>query len=69
MRVPIPHSLFSDEEEDHTFCFFCRSDDKEVFTKLLESKSIPGFAAVISMNDVKKYYKLYKDRKTLLHQV
>jgi len=30
VRVKIPHSLFDISQEDHTVCYFCRSEDKEV---------------------------------------
>ena len=30
VRVKIPHSLFDTNQEDHTVCYFCKSEDKEV---------------------------------------
>jgi ribosome biogenesis protein UTP30 len=65
-RVKIPHSLFSADEEDNTICLFCRSDDKEAITQYLEKNPISGLTKVISINDAKKHYKQFKDKKTLL---
>lgn len=65
-RIIIPHSLFSPDEEDHTICLFCRSDDKKEIEEYLTAQPIIGVAKVLSINDVKKYHSQIKDKKTLL---
>lgn len=65
VRVKIPHSLF-DIDRDHSICLFCRSADKEAIEKYARENSVPGLAKVVSLDEVKKLYKVYKDRKSLL---
>jgi ribosome biogenesis protein UTP30 len=65
VRVKIPHSLFLDSE-DHTICFFCKSDDKVKIQEHLESNPIDGLTKIISVNELKKEYKQYNDKKILL---
>jgi len=65
-RIIIPHSLFSPDEEDHTICLFCRSDDKKEIQEYLTTQPIIGVTKVLSINDVKKYHSQIKDKKTLL---
>eukprot|EP01041_Mallomonas_annulata_P004685 gene4685-9283_t len=67
VRVKIPNSLFSNDE-DHSICFFCRTEDKDEIHSYLQSHPIPGFRedSLKSIVDVKKYLKQYKDKKKLL---
>lgn len=65
-RIIIPHSLFSPDDEDHTICLFCRSDDKKEIEEYLTAHPIIGVSKVLSINDVKKYHSQIKDKKTLL---
>ena len=65
-RIIIPHSLFSPDEEDHTICLFCRSDDKKEIEEYLTAQPIIGVSKVLSINDVKKYHSQIKDKKSLL---
>jgi ribosome biogenesis protein UTP30 len=68
VRVKIPHSLFSVEEDEHSICLFCKTDDKEAIEKYLEDHPITGLDKVLSMNDVKKMAKEFKQRKALLQE-
>ena len=70
VRVKIPNSLFS-EEEEHSICLFCRSEDKALIEENMNmekkgSAIIEGFNKVISLNEVRKFYSSYKDKKALL---
>lgn len=67
VRVQIPHSLFNPEEDD-SICLFCRSEDKAQMEKFKESNEVKGLALVLSIDDVKKYYREFKDRKLLLKE-
>ena len=58
--------MFSVDEEDNTICLFCRSDDKESITQYLEANPIEGLTKVISINEAKKHYVQFKDKKALL---
>jgi ribosome biogenesis protein UTP30 len=67
VRVKIPFSLFSPNSEDHTVCIFCRSEDKKEMNDWLDSNELTtGVTRVLSINDVKKLYKRFSDRKKLL---
>ncbi len=68
VRVKIPHSMFSPEGDDHSICLFCKSEDKEAIESYLESHPIVGLNKVVSMNEVKKSYKEFKDKKNLLSE-
>lgn len=65
IRIMIPNTMFT-EEEDHSICFFCKSDDKKEIVEYIEKHPIPGLSKVIAMNEVKKYYHEIKDKKLLL---
>ena len=47
-------------------CLFCRSDDKKAIEEYLAQHAIAGLDKVLSINDVRKLYKAYKDKKQLL---
>ena len=66
VRVFIPHSFFSPEDEDHSVCLFCRTEDKKAIEEYLASHAVAGLDKVVSMTDVKKVYHTFKDKKKLL---
>ena len=66
IRIQIPHSMYSPENEEHTVCIFCRTEDKESIDELLSNSPIVGVKSVISLSQVKKLYSSYKDKKELL---
>lgn len=66
VRVAIPNSLFDIEGEEHSVCLFCRSCDKEEIERQLESSPIEGVTKVVSIDQVKKHYKQFNDKKKLL---
>ncbi len=68
VRIPIPHSIFSPELQDDTICLFCRSEDKTTLDDMNGKGHSLGVSKILSIDDVKKYYKAFKDRKTLLHE-
>ena len=68
IRVKIPNSLFSPNDEDHNICFFCKTDDKEDIVKYIEDNPIEGLKTIVSINEVKKLYSAFKDRKKLLSE-
>ena len=63
IRIQIPNSMFSAESEDHSVCVFCRSEDKEAIDEFLSNTPISGVKSVISLNQVKKLYSQYKEKK------
>lgn len=67
IRIDIPNTLFS-IQEDHSVCFFCRSEDKESIDKFLKENPVAAIKTVISLSQVKKLYVAYKDRKKLLSE-
>lgn len=68
MRVKIPHSLFDSETDGHSICLFCRSEDKEGLEAYLQANPIPGVTKVVSINQLRKLYVAFKDRRELLGQ-
>ena len=68
IRIKIPNSLFIIDQEDHNVCLFCRSDDKNLLDNELEKNPIDGVTRVISINQVKKNFKSFKERKELFSQ-
>jgi ribosome biogenesis protein UTP30 len=68
VRVKIPNSMFAPDEEDHTICLFCRSEDREAIESYLKANPIEGLTKVVSINQVRKLYVAYKDRKKLLNE-
>lgn len=68
IRVKIPHSLLSPDDDENSICLFCKTSEKESIEKYLETNKIPGVKRVLSLNDVKKYYKEFKNRKQLLSE-
>lgn len=68
VRVKIPNSYFSPEENDHSICLFCRSTEKDALESYLSSHPIDGLTKIITLDEVRKYYKEYKNRKILLSE-
>mmetsp|Transcript_15777 Transcript_15777/g.23719 ORF Transcript_15777/g.23719 Transcript_15777/m.23719 type:complete len:317 (+) Transcript_15777:66-1016(+) len=68
VRVKIPYSMFDSDGEDHSICLFCRSSDKEAISNYISAHPVDGLTKVVSIDDVKKQYKAFKDRKTLLSE-
>jgi ribosome biogenesis protein UTP30 len=68
IRVRIPHSMFNDDEEDNTICFFCRSCDKEALSAYLEQNPINGLTKVVSIDECKKHYKQFQEKRQLLRE-
>jgi hypothetical protein len=66
IRIVIPNSLFSPDVEEHSVCLFCKSNDKENIDSFLKDNPIRGLNGVISLNQVRKLYSAFKDRKKLL---
>ena len=65
IRVKIPNSLFS-SSPDSSICLFCRSEDKQTLVSLQLPSSIEGLAVILSLDDVKKQFKDFKDKKKLI---
>eukprot|EP01036_Dinobryon_divergens_P027769 gene27769-36596_t len=61
-RIPIPHSLFVPTDDD-SICVFCRSEDKEVLSTI--TGKIRSGIRVISVDDLRKKYRQFEDRKKL----
>jgi hypothetical protein len=66
VRVKIPHSLFSVDEEDHSVCLFCKSEDVIPINEYLKKKSIDGLTRIISITELIKHYLGKKEKKLLL---
>jgi hypothetical protein len=73
VRVRLPNTIFNPTgTEEHSVCLFCRSDDKDAITEFLEKNpdAVPGLdssveSSIISINDLKKYFKEFKHLKAL----
>ena len=76
VRVKLPNTIFKPTgSEEHTVCLFCRTEDKDALRDFLTKNTdiIPGFTvstedSLLSINDVKKYFKEYKSLKVLAHK-
>ena len=76
VRVKLPHTIFNPAGSDeHSVCLFCRSDDKDALVDFLGKNKdvVPGLDvstadSVLSINDVKKYFKEFKALKKLARQ-
>lgn len=66
VKVKIPHSIFLADIEDHSICLFCETNAKSKIDTYLQQNPVDGLVKVISMSQVVKLYKAYKDRKELL---
>mmetsp|Transcript_14271 Transcript_14271/g.13779 ORF Transcript_14271/g.13779 Transcript_14271/m.13779 type:complete len:321 (+) Transcript_14271:96-1058(+) len=66
VRVKIPHSLFSVDEEDHSVCLFCKSEDVIPINEYLKKKSIDGLTKIVSITELIKHYSGKKEKKLLL---
>jgi len=67
VRVKIPNTMYNTNEEEHSVCMFCRSEDKEAIEAFFRANPFDGLTTIISLNEVKKQYKAFKDRKELLN--
>ena len=65
VRVKIPHTMFSPDSEEHSVCLFCKSEEKENIQNYLERNAFDGLTEIISLNEVSKNFKSFKDRKEL----
>jgi ribosome biogenesis protein UTP30 len=70
IRIQIPNTLFDPtiNGQEHTVCLFCRTDDKEEIENELERNPITGLNKVITLSDLKKYYKNFQERKKLFKE-
>ena len=49
-------------------CYFCKSSDKKAIDEFIAATPIESLTRVISMDDVRKYFKAFKDLKELIKQ-
>ena len=68
IRIPVPNTLFSHTDEGHNICAFIRSEDKEEIEAAIKAQDVEGISRVITINEVRKLYGPYKDRKKLLSE-
>lgn len=66
IRVKIPHSMFSTEEDGHSICLFCRSEDKDKLVEHFKSHPFEGLTSIISLGEVNKQYKAFREKKDIL---
>ena len=66
VRVQIPQSLF--QADDNSVCFFCRTEDKEAIVATFGGVDEFGEVTVISLSEVVRLHKEFKDRKSLLNR-
>ena len=64
--MQIPQSLFA--ADDNSVCFFCRTEDKDALVATFNGVDEFGSITVISLSEVVRLYKEFKDRKSLLSQ-
>jgi ribosome biogenesis protein UTP30 len=65
VRVKVPHALFFPDILDHNICLFCKTDEKEAVVDAIKKNHIPAVDKVLSVTDVVKVAKQYKDKKQL----
>ena len=65
MRVMIPHTLFS-KDDDHSICYICKTESKKIVSDYLVTSPIEGMKTLLSVADLKKQYSAFKDKKKLL---
>lgn len=63
IRIPIPNTLFSHSDEGHNICAFVRSEDKDDIEAAIKAQDVDGISRVITINEVRKLYGPYKERK------
>lgn len=76
VRVKLPNTIFKPTgSEEHTVCLFCRTEDKDAIKDFLtknvdcvQGLNVSTEDSVISINDVKKYFKEFKALKALAHK-
>lgn len=70
VRIKIPNTLYdpSPEGQEHKICLFSRTSDKVALNEELERNPIAGLTKIISLDEVKKYYKQFHDRKKLFKE-
>lgn len=49
-------------------CYFCKSSDKKAIDEFISTTPIESLTRVISMDDIRKYFKAFKDLKELIKQ-
>lgn len=60
------YSLFNIDTEDNSICLFVKSSDKKEIEVFFAENPLVGLSKVLSIDDVRKYYTTYKDKKKLL---
>jgi ribosome biogenesis protein UTP30 len=66
VRVKLPNSLASVDDEDHSVCLFCTNEDKKSIDDYLKVNKVEGLTKVLSINDVRNQYRKHKEGKKLL---
>lgn len=60
--------MFDADTEEHSICFFCRTEDKDAIESYIEDHPVTGLTKVVSLDQVKKQLKLFRDKKGLLKE-
>ena len=68
VRVKLPYSFFSPDENDDSICLFCRSEDKVAIVEFLEKNPVEGLSKIVSLNELKKDYLQVQERKKLFKE-
>lgn len=66
VRVKVPHSLVTDDDDGYSVCLFCKNEEKESIDSYLSKNPVKGLSKVLSLADVKKLYAASKEKKMLL---
>jgi ribosomal protein L1 len=66
VRVKLPHSLVTDEEDEYSVCLFCKNEEKTSIDAYLSKNPVTGLTKLLSVADVKKHFSASKDKKLLL---
>ena len=66
IRVKVPHSLVTDEEDEYSVCLFCKNEEKASIDAHLAKNPVLGLSKVLSIGEVKKSFSATKEKKSLI---
>ena len=66
IRVKVPYSLVTDEEDEYSVCLFCKNEEKVSIDAHLAKNPVKGLSKILSIAEVKKSFSATKEKKSLL---
>ena len=68
VRVKVPHSLVTDEEDEYSVCLFCKNEEKASIDAHLAKNPVQGLSKILSIAEVKKSFGATKEKKILISE-